>query len=156
MSCAGPAAVCQAPEFVAEVVGVVASDGTAVGSAARGALGRFGEQVAADHLVASGLTVVARNWRCREGEVDIVALEGDVLVMCEVKTRRGLRFGTPLEAITPAKAARLRRLACRWLADQRVGAGDEFARYTEVRFDVVSVLRPSSGPTTVEHLRAAF
>ena len=142
-------------------------DAVATGTAARGALGRFGEQVAAEHLVAAGLTIVARNWRCREGEVDIVALDGDVLVMCEVKTRRGVGFGTPLDAVTPAKAARLRRLAVRWLADQRAGADtsgagagasttDEFARYTEVRFDVVSVLRPLSGATSIEHLRGAF
>ena len=105
---------------------------------------------------------MARNWRCREGEVDIVALDGDVLVMCEVKTRRGVGFGTPLDAVTPAKAARLRRLALRWLADQRArrrgidACTDGFARYTEVRFDVVSVLRPLSGATSVEHLRGAF
>lgn len=135
------------------------SDVAVVGSGERAALGRYGEGVAADHLIASGLTVLARNWRCREGEVDIVALDGDVLVMCEVKTRRGVGFGTPLDAVTPVKAARLRRLACRWLADQRAGVVEgtaEFARYAEVRFDVVSVLRPLSGPTVVEHLRGAF
>jgi putative endonuclease len=134
------------------------SPAVAVGSAARGALGRFGEEVAARHLVAAGLTVVARNWRCSEGEVDIVALDGDVLVMCEVKTRRGVGFGTPLDAVTPAKAARLRRLASRWLADQRAEAGGvgDGVRYPEVRFDVVSVLRPLSGATSVEHLRGAF
>lgn len=156
--CAGLACARQRPVWLPEVVGVVggsrAHDAVAIGSAARGALGRYGEQVAADHLVALGLTVLERNWRCRDGEVDIIAVEGDVLVMCEVKTRRGLGFGTPLEAITPAKAARLRRLASRWLADQR--AIDESVRYDEVRFDVVSVLRPLSGRTSVEHLRAAF
>jgi putative endonuclease len=134
--------------------------GVLTGANDRGGLGRYGEEVAAAHLVAAGLTIVARNWRCREGEVDIVALDGDVLVMCEVKTRRGVGFCTPLDAVTPAKAARLRRLALRWLADQRAGAAasgaDEFARYTEVRFDVVSVLRPLSGATSVEHLRGAF
>jgi|SRR5665213_124858 len=132
------------------------ADSRALGSAQRGALGKFGEDVAVRHLRAPGLTVVARNWRCREGEVDIVALDGDVLVMCEVKTRRGIGFGTPLEAVTSAKAARLRRLACRWLADQRVGAQGDFSAYAEVRFDVVSVLRPLTGPTSVEHLRGAF
>jgi len=148
---------------------VRSSDGAraVVGAGDRGGLGRYGEELAAEHLVAAGLTIVARNWRCREGEVDIVALDGDVLVMCEVKTRRGVGFGTPLDAVTPAKAARLRRLAVRWLADQRAGADtsgagavppttDDFARYTEVRFDVVSVLRPLSGTTSVEHLRGAF
>jgi putative endonuclease len=132
----------------------------AAATAARAALGRYGEDVAARHLVAAGLSVLARNWRCREGEVDIVAREGDVLVVCEVKTRRGVGYGTPLDAVTPAKAARLRRLAVRWLAAQRVGVAEgstpEFDRYSEVRFDVVSVLRPLTGPTVVEHVRGAF
>jgi putative endonuclease len=150
------------PEFALEVVCVVRSSDVARTKAAasdRGGLGRYGEEVAAAHLIAAGLTIVDRNWRCRDGEVDIIALDGDVLVMCEVKTRRGVGFGTPLDAVTPAKAARLRRLALRWLADQRAGAvtsAEEFARYTEVRFDVVSVLRPLSGATSVEHLRGAF
>ena len=141
------------------MVGHFEADAAVVGSGERVALGRFGETVAADHLVASGMTVLARNWRCREGEVDIVALDGDVLVMCEVKTRRGVGFGTPLDAVTPAKAARLRRLALRWLTDQRAGGLEGTAwptRYAEVRFDVVSVLRPLSGPTVVDHLRGAF
>ncbi len=123
---------------------MAADDAVAIGSAARGALGRFGEQVAADHLVASGLTLLARNWRCREGEVDIIAMDGDVLVMCEVKTRRGVGFGTPLDAITPAKAARLRRLALRWLSDRRAGGMAS------------GTLRPLTGATSVEHLRGAF
>ena len=130
-----------------------------VGSGARIALGRYGEDVAARHLVEAGLIVLARNWRCREGEVDIVATEGDVLVICEVKTSRGVGFGTPLDAVTPAKAARLRRLAVRWLSDRRSGAdgdGGELVRFAEIRFDVVSVLRPSSGPAVVDHLRGAF
>lgn len=129
-------------------------------STARQALGRYGEDMAARHLEAAGFTVLARNWRCREGEVDIVARDGDVLVVCEVKTRRDVGFGTPLEAVTPAKAARLRRLAARWLADQRAGvcagSAEEFDRYAEVRFDVVSVLRPLRGPSVVEHVRGAF
>lgn len=128
-------------------------------STARGALGRYGEDVAARHLVESGLSVLDRNWRCRAGEVDIVAREGDVLVVCEVKTRRGIGFGTPLDAVTPVKAARLRRLAAHWLAEQRAHAGRgaaEVAGFAEVRFDVVSVLAPASGAAIVEHLRGAF
>jgi hypothetical protein len=81
-----------------EVVGMAATfdaGSAATGTAERGALGRYGEDVAARQLQAAGLTILARNWRCREGEVDIVALDGDVLVMCEVKTRRGVGFGTP-------------------------------------------------------------
>ena len=64
---------------------MASDDAVAVGTAARGALGKFGEQVAVDHLLANGLTVLERNWRCRDGEVDIIAVEGDVLVMCEVR-----------------------------------------------------------------------
>jgi putative endonuclease len=142
---------------VAEVIGDMS---TVEPGTARAALGRYGEDVAARHLEASGLRVLARNWRCREGEVDILATEGDVLVVCEVKTRRDVAFGTPLDAVTPLKAARLRRLAARWLADQRAGVVEgspaEFDRYREVRFDVVSVLRPARGPALVEHLRGAF
>jgi putative endonuclease len=124
---------------------------------ARGALGRYGEDVAARHLIEVGLTLLARNWRCREGELDIVACEGDVLVVCEVKTRRGVGFGTPLDAVTPAKAARIRRLAAHWLAEQRADVDRAAAvGYAQVRFDVVSVLRPANGPAIVEHLRGAF
>ena len=125
---------------------------------ARIAVGRYGEDVAVAHLEAAGLEVVARNWRCREGEIDIIAREGAVLVMCEVKTRRALGFGTPLEAVTAAKASRLRRLAARWLAEQRSAGSSSSARdgYAEVRFDVVSVLRPLTGAAVVEHLRGAF
>jgi putative endonuclease len=157
------------PEFALEVVSVVRSSEVARMKARagdRGGLGRYGEEVAAAHLIAAGLTIVDRNWRCREGEVDIIALDGDVLVMCEVKTRRGVGFGTPLDAVTPAKAARLRRLALHWLTDQREGPTSSgaatppshpaFARYTEVRFDIVSVLWPLSGAMSVEHLRGAF
>ena len=80
---------------------------------AKDALGAYGERVAAAHLVAAGMTVLDRNWRCPIGEIDIVARDGDVLVVCEVKTRRGDGFGHPLEAVTARKAARLRRLAAR-------------------------------------------
>ena len=136
-------------------------------SGARIAMGRYGEDVAAAHLTAAGLHVLARNWRCRDGEIDIIARDGDVLVMCEVKTRRDANFGTPLDAVTPMKAARLRRLASQWLTEQRVvnseraasGDGIPAARdfgYGEIRFDVVSVLRPRTGAAVVEHVRGAF
>ena len=71
------------------------------------------------------------------------------LVVCEVKTRSGLGFGAPAEAVTPAKAARIRRLAATWLTSHRAG-------WCEVRFDVVAVLCPPQGPTTVTHLPGAF
>lgn len=112
----------------------------------RGALGRYGEDVAARFLAAAGFVVLERNWRCELGELDIVAREGDVLVVCEVKTRRGTGYGSPLEAVTPGKAARLRRLTGRWLAEHPVHAD-------EVRIDAIGVLAPGRGAARVEHLR---
>ncbi len=117
----------------------------------RAELGRWGEELAAQHLVASGAQVLARNWRCRTGELDIVALEADgTLVFCEVKTRRGSAFGEPAEAVGARKARRLRELACRWLAQDRP------AGHHELRFDVVAVVRQRDGPPRVVHLRGAF
>jgi len=112
-------------------------------------LGNRGERIAAAYLTDSGLRVLDRNWRCREGELDIVARDGDALVFCEVKTRRGIGFGHPVESVTPQKQRRLRLLAQRWLA-----AHDEHA--PDLRFDVVGVLVPSSGLPRVTHLPAAF
>ena len=85
-------------------------------------LGRYGEALAARYLRERGLTVLERNWRCEHGEIDIVALDGGCLVVCEVKTRRGTGFGEPVEAVTVAKALRLRRLAAAYARD-RTGAG---------------------------------
>ncbi|RKR90763.1 putative endonuclease [Micromonospora pisi] len=115
----------------------------------RKAVGAYGERCAVRHLLAAGLRVVDRNWRGPSGEIDIVAWDGAVLVFCEVKTRRGVAFGPPAEAVVPAKARRLRRLAAQWL-DQHPAHPDE------VRFDVVSVFAPARGAARVEHLRAAF
>ncbi len=112
-------------------------------------VGVHGERIAVAYLTRAGLRVLDRNWRCREGELDIVAREGAALVFCEVKTRRGVGFGHPVEAVTPAKQRRLRTLAQRWLA-----AHDEHA--PELRFDVVGVLVRPSAPALVTHLRAAF
>ncbi len=118
------------------------------------AVGRFGEQVAAEHLSGRGLDVVDRNWRCREGELDIVARDGETLVFVEVKTRSSLAFGAPAEAIDARKAARVRRLALRWIEARRA-AGDPTC-WTSVRFDVVSVLRARSAPLEVDHLVGVF
>jgi putative endonuclease len=79
------------------------------------AVGRFGEQLAVQHLEAAGMQVLARNWRCREGELDVVARDGPTLVFVEVKTRSRLGFGAPAEAVDRAKSARIRQLALRWL-----------------------------------------
>jgi putative endonuclease len=113
------------------------------------AVGSYGERLAVAHLVEQGMVVLARNWRCRAGEVDIIARDGPAIVFCEVKTRRGFWFGTPVEAIGWDKAGRLRRLAAEWLATTGVHA-------PEVRFDVVSVLPQPRGAARVEHLRGAF
>lgn len=113
---------------------------------AKDALGRHGEQLAAEHLERSGLRILARNWRCSEGEIDIVAAERRVLVVCEVKTRAGVRYGTPLEAITRAKQRRLRRLAVRWLVANGV-------LFDEVRIDVVGLTSDQAGGFTIEHVR---
>jgi putative endonuclease len=118
------------------------------------AVGRYGEDVALRALLDAGMSLVARNWRCPSGEIDLIAQDGDVLVFCEVKTRRSTAFGDPAEAVSPAKAARLRRLAHLWLSSQR--AGGEPAFWPAIRFDVVSVLRPPSGPAVCRHLRGAF
>ena len=93
-----------------------------------------------------GLTVVTRNWRCREGEIDIVAREGATLVFCEVKTRRGVGFGTPLDAVTRDKHARLRRLIGRYLADVGGHPGP-------VRLDAVGILWRGDGLLDIRHVR---
>ena len=110
------------------------------------ALGAYGERVAERHLVEDGLEVLDRNWRCDGGEIDLVLRDGDVLVFCEVKTRRGTAYGHPLEAVDEVKSERMVALALRWVEEHRVVA-------PEVRFDMVAVLRPPRGPAEVEHVR---
>lgn len=116
----------------------------------RSAVGRYGEDVAVRHLTESGMQVLARNWRCDLGEIDVVARDGSTVVVCEVKTRRGLDYGTPLEAVTARKMVRLRRLAARWVAESAAESG---VHAPEVRIDVVSVLLRRHGAALVEHLR---
>jgi len=95
---------------------------------AKDALGRYGEDVAVRHLLDAGWQVLERNWRCRVGEIDIVARDGGVLVFCEVKTRSSALFGVPAEAVRPAKVRRIRALACHWLADRRREARRQWPR----------------------------
>jgi putative endonuclease len=83
--------------------------------------------------------VVERNWRSRTGEIDIVAKAEDLVVLCEVKTRSSERFGAPVEAITPAKLRRMRRLAAEWLASTRETAAP-VPKASRVRLDVASVM----------------
>ncbi|HET9858529.1 MAG TPA: YraN family protein [Nocardioidaceae bacterium] len=112
----------------------------------RSALGEYGEGLAARHLTEAGMVLLDRNWRCDLGEIDLVLRDGRVLVICEVKTRSSVAFGTPLEAVGARKAARLRRLAARWLADHAI-------RPDEVRIDLVGVLVPRGGGVQVDHVR---
>lgn len=119
---------------------------------ARG-LGTYGERIAARYLSDAGLEVLDRNWRCPHGEIDLVARDGGCLVVCEVKTRRGTGFGSPVEAVDHRKLARLRRLAALWLAERRRMAAGPTWRVDAVRVDVVGVLRPRHGACVVEHLR---
>lgn len=97
-------------------------------------LGRRGEQLAAEHLAAIGWTILERNWRCSLGELDIVADDGGTVVVVEVKTRSGLGYGHPLDAVTPRKLARLRRLAGAWCAAHPMPAP------RPVRIDVIGVV----------------
>jgi len=113
---------------------------------AKDELGRQGEQVAVEYLERAGLRVLDRNWRCSIGEIDIVAAERQVMVVCEVKTRSDTRFGTPLEAITRNKRARLRRLASQWLVAHGV-------LFDEVRIDAIGLVRTPAGEFQIEHVR---
>jgi putative endonuclease len=112
------------------------------------ALGRYGEDIAVEYLERSGFVIVDRNWRCELGELDIVARDGADLVICEVKTRRSARYGTPVEAVSPRKIRRMRRLVIRWLEERSL-------HVPVIRFDVIGILQPASGSPTIEHVRGA-
>ncbi|PKH44199.1 putative endonuclease [Nocardioides alpinus] len=108
-------------------------------------LGQRGETLAARHLTQRGMVLVDRNWRCELGEIDLVLRDGQVLVICEVKTRTSTDYGSPLEAVNQVKADRLKRLAFRWLREHDCHPSD-------VRVDVVGVLVPPGGPVEIEHV----
>lgn len=105
---------------------------------ARKKLGAWGEQMAAHHLEAKGYEIVARNWRCRRGEIDLIAQAGALIVFVEVKTRRGRALGLPEEGLTPYKSRRLIELAQRYLIEQKL-------EDVEWRLDLVAVELDSSG-----------
>ncbi|MEA9985681.1 MULTISPECIES: YraN family protein [Subtercola] len=116
---------------------------------AKDVLGRRGEQLAADYLVERGYTILGRNWRCAQGEIDVIAEHGGVTVFVEVKTRSGLRYGHPFEAITVAKLARLRRLSSAWC--EAAGGGRR-----QIRVDAIGVVAPAGSVPVVEHLEGIF
>lgn len=111
----------------------------------RRALGAYGERVAARYLTTRGMTLLDRNWRCSAGEIDLVLRDGEDVVICEVKTRRGPEGGTPLEVVVGAKYERLRRLAELWVEARGLVR-------PAMRIDLVGVLLPHRGPALVEHV----
>ncbi|MFD7842483.1 YraN family protein [Nocardia sp. NPDC059764] len=113
------------------------------------ALGAQGEDLAADYLRTAGMSIVARNWRCRYGELDLVAREGDITAFVEVKTRRNLTCGRPEEAVTLLKQQRIRTVARHWLQAHP-------SPFQRIRFDVVSVILRPGRPPEILHLKAAF
>ena len=109
------------------------------------ALGAYGELLAARFLSRQGLVLLDHNWRCREGEIDLVLRDGRTLVICEVKTRSSVDFGTPHEAIDRRKVDRMRRLAAAWLRAHRAHPDD-------IRLDLVAVIVPRTGAPEIEHI----
>ena len=113
---------------------------------AKDVLGREGVQAAVSYLEGRGFRILDRNWRCADGEIDIVAVDRHTFVVCEVKTRSGTRYGTPLDAVGRTKRMRLRRLAAQWLSAHGV-------RFDHIRIDVLGLLLDGAGGFTIEHVR---
>jgi putative endonuclease len=111
-------------------------------------LGRYGEELAREYLEAQGLSILATNYRFHHAEVDIIAEAGELLVFCEVKTRRDSQFGTPEQAITPLKARQIRKVAGAYLATHHI-------RDQQCRFDVIGITVTGS-VARLNHLRNAF
>lgn len=117
--------------------------------AAKDVLGKRGEELAAAFLESEGYAILDRNWRCQQGEIDVVAFDGIDTVFVEVKTRSSVLFGHPLEAITVLKLARLRRLAAAW-CEEHPGNHDH------IRIDAIAVVAPNGVPPLIEHLKRVF
>ncbi|MBS4030978.1 MAG: YraN family protein [Clostridiales bacterium] len=107
-------------------------------------LGRQGEELAAAYLVDKGYQILVRNWRCRHGEIDLVAMDGKTMVFIEVKTRRTVRLGLPAEAVDIRKQERLRSLARRYIYETGQTAG-------AYRFDVVAVTTTDNSITLIQN-----
>lgn len=115
--------------------------------AEKDALGRDGELRAARYFEEKGFAVLARNWRCRSGEIDLVVASGDHIVVVEVKTRRGEGFGHPFEAIDARKRARLWRLAVAWTAENR-----DVVQGRRLRIDAIGLTGPDPRTARLEHI----
>lgn len=114
----------------------------------RHVLGIYGERLAADYLTSLGYEILERNWRCNQGEIDLIAKDAERWVFVEVKTRNGAGFGEPFEAITGEKLARMRRLVGEWCRLRKVNG-------VQVRIDAISVL-VERGEVKLEHLKQVF
>lgn len=110
-------------------------------------LGRSGEDEAVRYLTGRGWQILERNWRCRDGEIDIVARDGRTLVFVEVRTRSSARFGHPLDTVTPRKVRRLRLLARRYTQQRHL-------RGEYMRIDVIGIIRPPGGTSQLRHVVA--
>jgi putative endonuclease len=128
---------------------MVGSVGGATREVRRPVVGRAGEQATLEHYRRRGYRLMARNWRCPAGELDLVLSRGSLVVFCEVKTRTGDRLGGGYEAVTWRKRAKLRQLAELFL-----GLGRH--RPSAVRFDVASVFVPARGPPVIDLFEDAF
>lgn len=120
-------------------------------------LGSLGEQMAAEHLSRRGLEIIARNFRTRYGELDIIARDARAIVFCEVKTRVATGSGPardPLESVHPRKRRQVRRMAASWLA---TGEGGGRPHASELRFDAIGITLDRQGRLLcLDHLEAAF
>ncbi|NPV28181.1 MAG: YraN family protein [Firmicutes bacterium] len=111
--------------------------------------GLKGEEIALSFLSSLGYRLLAKNFRCRLGEIDLIMQDGPVTVFVEVKTRRNLLYGTPQEAVSPAKQAKIRRLAQYYLLTKK----EEEA---PLRFDVIAITFTEKGRPVIEHLKGVF
>lgn len=112
-------------------------------------LGLRGEEKVADYLQKKGYTILVKNYRCKAGEIDIIARDGEELVFIEVKTRSSLRFGSPAEAVTPRKQRQITRTAQWYLSERQLFD-------VPARFDVITVLGADQANATIDHIDNAF
>ena len=110
------------------------------------ALGRAGEELAARYLVAHGMQILDRNWRCRFGEIDLVARDGDTVVICEVKTRSTCDYDGPLAAITARRLRRMQYLAQLWLDAHQM-------THSWVRLDGIGIVQGAASGPRIQHIQ---